>query len=175
MAFREENQRARREVELASVRDSTTTPIVGVSPAAPTPRPASLPWPLPGCLGDEPQGWCPRAPEAGWTVVAEAPSMAWPACWTNPSPSSPVTCVPRSCRRAPAADSPSEPLALPSWTSGRGGRQRRRRRGVRRQPELASTPCRSETGATQARDRDRLALSLSTWVAQRRLMDPAAA
>ena len=27
----------------ASVRDSTTTPIVGVSPGAPTPRPASLP------------------------------------------------------------------------------------------------------------------------------------
>jgi hypothetical protein len=42
VAFRE-NQRARREVELASVRDSTTTPTVGVSPAAPTPRPASLP------------------------------------------------------------------------------------------------------------------------------------
>jgi hypothetical protein len=38
-----ESQRARREVELASVRDSTTTPIVGVSPAAPTPHPASLP------------------------------------------------------------------------------------------------------------------------------------
>jgi hypothetical protein len=39
------NQRARREVDWAPARDSTTTPIVGVAPAAPTPRPASLPAP----------------------------------------------------------------------------------------------------------------------------------
>jgi hypothetical protein len=36
-------QRARREVEWASIRDSTTTPTVGASPAATTPHPASLP------------------------------------------------------------------------------------------------------------------------------------
>jgi hypothetical protein len=35
------DQRARREVEWVSVRDSTTTPIVGVPPTAPTPLPAS--------------------------------------------------------------------------------------------------------------------------------------
>jgi hypothetical protein len=48
--------RARREVEWVSVRDSTTTPIVGVSPAAPTPLPASLPYALPSRPGDEPHG-----------------------------------------------------------------------------------------------------------------------
>ena len=47
--------------ELAAVRTATTTPIVGISPAAPTPRPASLLTVLPSRRGDEPHGWCPPA------------------------------------------------------------------------------------------------------------------
>jgi hypothetical protein len=54
-------QRARREVELASVRDCYDDPHRRSLTAAPTPRPASLPWPLPQASFDEPHGWRPRA------------------------------------------------------------------------------------------------------------------
>src|SRR5574341_1534346 len=69
----EPEPRARREVEWVSVRDSTTTPIVGVSPAAPTPLSASLPRPLPSRRGGEPHGWLPRASTVGRTVTVAAP------------------------------------------------------------------------------------------------------
>jgi hypothetical protein len=39
---------------------TTTTPIVGVSPAAPTPRPASLARAVPSRPGDKPHWSCPR-------------------------------------------------------------------------------------------------------------------
>src|SRR4029453_9508126 len=42
-----ENQRARREVEWASIRGSKTNPTIGASPAATTPRPAPLSPPTP--------------------------------------------------------------------------------------------------------------------------------
>jgi hypothetical protein len=49
-----ENKRARREVERVFVRDSTATPIVGVSPAAPTPLPTPLPASLPCAFPNRP-------------------------------------------------------------------------------------------------------------------------
>jgi hypothetical protein len=50
-------------------------PIVGVSPAAPTPRPASLPnTPYPSRPADEPHSSCPRVCEVGRTATVPA----WP-------------------------------------------------------------------------------------------------
>jgi hypothetical protein len=52
---------------------TTTTPIVGVSPAAPTPLPASLPCALPSRPGAEPSSSCPRASKVGRTATVAAP------------------------------------------------------------------------------------------------------
>jgi hypothetical protein len=65
---------ARREVERASVRDSTTTPIVGVAPAAPTPRPASLPRPLPSRPGFNLTFWRPGVVQVRPTAARTGPS-----------------------------------------------------------------------------------------------------
>jgi hypothetical protein len=59
------NQRARREVELASVRDCYDDPHRRSLTAAPTPHPASLASTLPGRTGAKPYGSCPRASQSG--------------------------------------------------------------------------------------------------------------
>ena len=70
-ASRSRDHRARQEVEWVS--GLYDDPLVGVSPAAPTPLPASLPCPLPSRAGDEPHGWYPGASEVGRTVTVAVP------------------------------------------------------------------------------------------------------
>ena len=122
-----ENQGARREVERVSVRDSTATPIVGVSSAAPTPHPASLPRPLPSRPGEEPHGWGPRAPElAGWAAGQGRPAQITDRTGARvPAGSADVACSStrrahrlRSCWTHPSRQPPGETVSCwscPAW------------------------------------------------------------
>jgi hypothetical protein len=124
---RRENQRARREVELASVRDCYDDPHRRSLTAAPTPRPASLPWSLPSRPSDEPHRWCPRVPPEDPTRDGGPTRQPSRRGWARRVP---------GCRGGGRSGACAAPPALPG---SRGCR--RRSTSARWRPSRSAPPC----------------------------------